>query len=59
MFERIFAKIRMVHMNHPELRFNQIMSIAAKKAGWIGDDLFYCPDNTIEKGLDMLLDNNR
>lgn len=40
---------------HPELRFQQIMSIAAHKAGWKQDDLFYCPNDVIIKGLDLLL----
>lgn len=59
MFENIFAKIRMINQIHPELRFNQIMSIAAKRAGWKEDDLFYCPNETIEQGLDMLLNSSR
>lgn len=57
MFEHIFAKIRIVNQLHPELRFNQIISIAAKRAGWKDDDLFYCPDEIIVKGLDALISN--
>lgn len=41
-----------IKQNHPELRICQIMSIAAKKADWFNDDLFYCPDDTLIKGLE-------
>lgn len=39
---------------HPELRLCQVLSIAAHKAGWTNEDLFYCPDSTILKGLELL-----
>lgn len=39
---------------HPELRLCQVLSIAAHKAGWANEDLFYCPDSTILKGLELL-----
>ena len=55
MFETIFSNVRAIHQQHPELRFQQIMAIAAQKAGWKDNDLFYCPDSTIKQGLDMLL----
>lgn len=41
---------------HKELRYTQIMSIAAKNAGWEGDDLFYCPDRLILDGLEKMLE---
>lgn len=56
MFETIFCSLRVINQIHPELRFNQIMTIAARKAGWEDNDLFYCPNSTIEKGLSMLLE---
>lgn len=40
--------------HHPELRLCQVLSIAAHKAGWASEDLFYCPDSTILKGLELL-----
>lgn len=55
MFETIIEKIREVNSAYPELRFQQIMSIAATKAGWGDTDLFYCPDNLIENGLDQMI----
>lgn len=55
MFESIFAKIRVINQEHPALRFQQIMSIAAMKAGWSQNDLFYCPNEIIEKGLDLMM----
>ena len=39
----------------PELRTGQTMFLAAKKVGWSGNDLFYCPDETIITGLKALL----
>lgn len=43
-----------IKQNHPELRICQIMSIAAKKADWFNDDLFYCPDDTLINGLEKV-----
>ena len=56
MFENIFCKVRAINTIHPELRFQQIMSIAAKKAGWNDNDLFYCPNEIILKGLTLFLE---
>lgn len=42
---------------HSELRLCQILSIAANKAGW-DDDLFYCSDETILKGLQIMKSKN-
>lgn len=47
----LLARVRKLH---PELRLCQILSIAAYKAGWTDNDLFYCPDSTILKGLELL-----
>lgn len=55
MFETIFNNVRVIHRQYPELRFQQIMTIAAQKAGWKDNDLFYCPDITIKQGLDIWL----
>lgn len=55
MFETIFNNVRAICQFHPELHFQQIMTIAAQKAGWKDNDLFYCPDETIKQGLDMWL----
>lgn len=40
---------------YPELRLQQIMTIAARKSGWLNEDLFYCPDETITRGLEIIL----
>lgn len=50
----IFSALCEIHQKHPELRVCQIMSVAAKYAGWENDDLFYCPDSVILKGLEIL-----
>lgn len=55
MFENIFSQVRAINNICPELRFQQIMSIAARKAGWSDNDLFYCPNETILKGLTQFL----
>ena len=55
MFETIFSNVRVIYQNHPELRLQQIITIAAQKAGWKDNDLFYCPDATIKQGLDIWL----
>lgn len=48
---RELAKFR---KQRPELRLCQALSIAAFTAGWANEDLFYCPDSTILKGLELL-----
>jgi len=50
-----FGLISKIRRCHPELRLCQILSIAAFKAGWTGNDLFYCPDDTILNGLKLLV----
>lgn len=42
-----------IHQKRPELRVCQIMSIAAQMGGWGNDDLFYCPNEVILKGLEI------
>lgn len=42
-----------IHQKRPELRVSQIMSIAAHMGGWENNDLFYCPDAVILKGLEI------
>ena len=43
---------------HHELRLCQILSIAANKADWKDNDLFYCSDETILKGLQIMKSTN-
>ena len=45
-----------IHNRHPELRMCQVFSIAAFKAGWTDNDLFYCSDDTILNGLKLLVE---
>lgn len=42
---------------YPELRICQILSIAAHHGGWSDNDLFYCPDEVIEKGLNHMIES--
>lgn len=55
MFEEIINYVRAIHQTHPELRFQQIIHIAADKAGWNSNDLFYCEDSVIKAGLEKWL----
>lgn len=56
MIENIFQITMEIHKLQPELRFQQIMSIAAKYGGWKNNyDLFYCPDSVIAEGLSLFL----
>ena len=56
MYEIILNKIRIIKQLRPELRINQIMTIAANKAGWTENDLFYCSDELVEIGLGKFID---
>ena len=38
----------------PSLRLGQLISNAARAGGWEQLDVFYCPDSTILKGLQIL-----
>ena len=40
----------------PELRIGQLLVNAAHKGGWNQDDIFYCPDDVIEKGIKLLIE---
>lgn len=51
----IISNLCEIHKIHPELRVCQILSIAAQMTGWKNDDLFYCPDDVILKGLEDFL----
>lgn len=53
--DEILNLVRVVHAAYPMLRFQQMMSIAAQKAGWKENDLFYCPDDIIVSGLKLML----
>ena len=50
-FFHIVNQIQRVHAKFPELRLCQLLSIAANKAGWDQDDLFYLEDETLFRGL--------
>lgn len=54
--DEIYYRTLFINRLFPELRTQQIMSMAAKKAGWKNDDLFYCEDATLIKGLQMVVD---
>lgn len=47
-----------IKQNNPELRLCQILSIAAKKAGWKDNDLFYLEDKQLIEGLKIMSMNN-
>lgn len=47
--------IKKVREQYPMLRIGQLLSLAAKRGGWEQDDLFYCPDEKIIKGLESMV----
>ncbi len=55
--DEILNLAKVVHAIYPMLRFQQIMSIAAQKAGWKDNDLFYCPDDIIVSGLKLMMND--
>lgn len=56
--DEILSLAKVVNAIYPMLRFQQMMSIAAQKAGWKENDLFYCPDDIIVSGLKLMLNDN-
>lgn len=54
--EQIESLLSCISKRSPKLRICQIMVIAAKKGGWNQDDIFYCPDDILLKGLQILSD---
>lgn len=54
--ESILCLLGEIKQKHPELRVCQILSNAALMAGWRIDDLFYCPDATILKGINSYME---
>ena len=58
MFNEIMQLMYQVQQAYPMLRFAQIVANAAKLGGWEGDDVFYCDDKTMAKGLRILLREN-
>lgn len=60
MSEEIINLVNKLKIKHPELRIGQIMIISAKKGGWTTDDIFYCPNEIILKGLkNMLIEGDK
>lgn len=49
------ALLQMAADSNPQLRIGQILHIAASKAGWQAEDLFYIPDEILKKGLQKFL----
>lgn len=56
MTEDISRYIKLYHDIFPMLRYTQIVSNAAKAGGWNNNDVFYCPDETLLRGLRILLE---
>lgn len=52
--EKILALLRIAIYKMPMLRVGQILTNAAKLAGWRNDDIFYAPDEVLLKGLEIL-----
>jgi len=54
--DRILQKVRGVLLTNPDLRLGQLLCNSAKLAKWENPDLFYCPDYTLENGLDRFVE---
>lgn len=39
---------------YPTLRLGQLLSCAASRGGWTSGDLFYCPNDILIKGLNIM-----
>lgn len=59
MFNAIMELARSVNAIYPELRFYQLIHLAAMYGGWSKNDLFYCPDDVIVRGLKIMLNPGR
>lgn len=55
---QIAGMLYAINQNNPELRLCQILSIAAKEAGWKDNDLFYLEDKQLIEGLKIMSMNN-
>ena len=53
------ALFREITEQPEQIRIGQLISNAARFGGWDSDDLFYCPDSTILKGLDEMCSKRR
>ena len=51
----IIRLIKLAHQAHPEMRICQLIFFAAKVGGWNNDDVFYCSDETLIRGLEQIL----
>ena len=57
MNDKITSLIAQVSAIYPELRLGQLLTIAAKNANWQQSDIFYCPDDRLERGLTVMVNN--
>lgn len=52
----LLEKIRKLCELHHDSELWRILVIAAYEGGWEDNNLFYCPDDILEKGIDSLLE---
>lgn len=53
MSEKILNLLHLVCEEYPHLRVSQVVSNACIAGGWGRDDVFYCPDDILYKGLEI------
>lgn len=41
----------------PNLSVPQLLKVAAQREGWDNDDLYWCPEELLERGLESLLED--
>lgn len=51
----IIRDVFLLKQRHQHLRIGQIILNAARKGGWMTDDIFYCPDDILRLGLSKWL----
>lgn len=53
--DKIISLMKSVKAIYPELRFCQLLYLASVEGGFGHNDMFYCPDDIIVKGLKVML----
>lgn len=54
----IHSMLQYILQEHPELRYAQIIFIAAQYGEWNDNDVFYCPDDILYRGLKQFISSD-
>ncbi len=50
----MLAALKFAWQKHPDMRLTQMMAMAAHLGGWTSTDPFYCEDEMMKRGLEVL-----